>query len=395
MTGPLSPATDRGPEGAEERAESGTGSTVRDRQILVVGDDLAAAATAGFLEQAGLDPVLASAAGERTRPPVVTVWEPGLTLLERIGLRRPVERRGTSLARLDCRTSGDSWASDGTARPSLVALSRPQLRKLLARHLFARIRTTERPVRSLTPTTSGVRVTFEQGIEEPFDTVVTTDRSLVPERDPPKPTGLHGWAFEWPDEVPAPEAPTEAWAETLAAFTVPHATGTHAQFVAAGRTSPSAAVSATGLADRFGHLFDDVPSPFTALDDGGFEYRRLPRAVPVSLCLGRVALVGPGARTSVPGSCLGASFGIEDAWVIADTLAYGPADTDEALTAYEGRRKQRATALCPRVDDTAGTRVPIPLSPPLARLCAARTLAFSHAIDGQPPELARAVPESL
>jgi 2-polyprenyl-6-methoxyphenol hydroxylase-like FAD-dependent oxidoreductase len=138
-----------------------------------------------------------------------------------------------------------------------------------------------------------------------------------------------------------------------------------------------------------------MPSPFTALADGGFEYRRVPRSVPASLCLGRVALIGPGAHTPVPGSCLGASFGIEDAWVVADALAYGPESVDDALSSYERRRQRRATALCPRPDDTAGTRVQTALSPPLQRLCAARTLAFSHAIDGRLPELARAVPDDL
>ena len=399
MAGPLSPATDRVPDRGDDRHATRARSTpdAPDRQVLVVGDDLAAAATAGFLEQAGLDPVFASAASERARSSVVTIWQPGLALLERIGLRRPVERTGTRLDDLDCLTTGQSWTADTASRPSLVAIRRSRLRELLAQHLRGRIRTTERPVRSIEPTGAGARATFEQGIEEPFDTVVTTDRSLVRAHEPStRPTGLHVWEFEWPSDHPAPDGPTEAWAETLAAFTLPVPGGTYARLVSVRETSAAMAVSTDELADRFGRLFDAADGPFAGLDDGGFEYRQVPRAVPTSLCLGHAALVGPGARAPVPGSGLGASFGVEDAWVVADALAYGPASVDDALATYEDRRQQRMRALCPRTDDgSVGSRIPTTLSPPLRRLCAARTLAFSHVVDGQLPELARDVPESL
>jgi hypothetical protein len=396
MAGPLPPADD-GPE-RDDRDRAGASSadaSERDRQILVVGDDLAAAATAGFLEQAGLDPVLASAAGERARSNVAVCWHPALALLERLGLRRPVERRGRALTRLERTTSGQSWAADPDARPTLVAIREATLQEILVRHLLGRVRTTERAVTAVETDGGGVRATFAQGIEEPFDAVVTTDRSLLwpPAR---RPTALHVWEFAWPTGVPAPEAPTEAWAETAAAVSVPATDGHRGRLVSTTGTDPVAAISSAGLTERFGHLFDAGSSPLGALDDGAFEYRRLPAAVPASLAHGRVAFVGPAARTAVPGSCIGPAVDVEDAWVIADTLAYGPPAIDDALAAYERRRHRRLADLWAHADDAGlGTRVATDLAPPLQRLCAARTLAFSHAIDGQQPAFARAVPESL
>jgi 2-polyprenyl-6-methoxyphenol hydroxylase-like FAD-dependent oxidoreductase len=395
----LSPVTGRGPDTTERVQESQSRTDVcgRDRQILVVGDGLAAAAATGFLEQAGLDPVLATSANERTQSKVVVVWQPGLALLERIGLRRPVERHGVALNRLRCSRSGQSWTGDATARPSLVAVRRSRLRDLLTRFLFDRVRTAERPVTTVEAESACVRATFEQGIEEPFDTVLTTDRSLLtPVETDTRSTAVHVWEFEWPTDVPAPDAPTEAWDEALAAFSVPLGDDTRVQLVSALETAPSAAVSTDALVARFGHLFPGPYDPFSGFDDTEFKYWQVPRAIPASLCVGRAALVGPAARTHVPGNCLGPSFGVEDAWVLADTLAYGPRPIDDALEAYETRRQRRANELCPSSDDgTIGTRTAVDLSPPLQRLCATRTLAFSHAIDGRQPELARAVPESL
>jgi len=392
MAGPLSPADDDEPD-HEQSAASSTDAGERDRQILVVGDGLAAAATAGFLEQAGLDPVLASATDERGRSNVVVCWLPALALLERLGLRRPVERGGTALTRLECPTTGQSWAADPDARPTLVAIREAALQELLVTHLLGRVRTAERPVTAVETNGGGVRATFEQGIEEPFDAVVTTDRSLLwPRETAARPTALHVWEFAWPAAVSAPDVPTEAWGETGAAFSVPVADGHRGRLVSTAGTEPVAAVSSAGLTDRFGHLFDTDDTPLDALDDGAFEYRRLPRAVPASLAHGRIAFVGPAARTAVPGSCLGPAVGVEDAWVIADALAYGPPAIDDALAAYERRRRRRTADLRTHADCE---RVSADLEPPLRQLCAARTLAFSHAIEGRQPELARAVPESL
>jgi 2-polyprenyl-6-methoxyphenol hydroxylase-like FAD-dependent oxidoreductase len=396
MAGPPSSDGHSGRSAAADHLGSSSAARPPDRQILVVGDGLAAAATAGFLGQAGFDPVLASSSSERTRSPLVTLWEPGLALLERIGLRRPVERLGTPLYSLACHTADRTWTRDGDARPSLVALRRSRLRSLLDRQLRGRLRTAERPVTDVEPIADGVSATFESGIHEPFDTVVTTDRSLLRARETTSNArSVHTWAFEWPDEPSSPDAPSEAWDDALAAFTVPVADGTRARLVAGAETAPVTAVSVDELGGRFGHLFAATDDPFDALDHHTLRYRRVPLVVPASMRPGRVALVGPAARTMLPGNPLRAALGVEDAWVLADTLAYGPPDIDAALDAYERRRRRRSTELLPDCLDAAATRADASLRPPLRRLCAARTLAFSHVVDGRVPDLARAVPESL
>lgn len=387
--------------GGDEKT-SRTGETLadgrgHDRQILVVGNGLAAAATAGFLEQAGLDPVLASAEGDHTRSTVVPLWEPGLALLERLGLRRPVERLGTHLDRLDCVTTGQSWTADGTDRPSLVAIRRDQLGRLLDRQLLDRIRTAERSVTDVEPTESGVRATFEQRIEEPFDTVVTTTRSLVPAAETvTQAATAHTWEFLWPSTVSAPDAPTESWAENYAAFTVPAGNGTHVRLVASGETEPIAAVSVSELEGRFGPLFDGLGDPFDGLAHHALRYRQTPRVVPTSVSVGGVALAGPAAHAPIPGGCLGPALGVEDAWVLADALAYGPPSTAEALTDYERRRRRRVSEVASIFRDGAFTdRAPVALSPLLREICAARTLAFGHLLDAESSALARDVPGCL
>jgi len=252
-------------------------------------------------------------------------------------------------------------------------------------------------VTGVEPITDGVRATFEQGIDEPFDTVVTTDRTLLRTRDPA--TGarsVHTWTFEWPAGVPSPDAPTERWGDAIAAFTTPVADGTRVRLVAAAEAVPDPAVAVDELAGLFGHLFPATDDPVAAIEQRALRYRRVPLVVPASMCPGRAALVGPAARTTVPGNPLGPALGVEDAWVLADTVAYGPPGLDAALDAYERRRRTRTTDLLPGPTGGLGTSgVAADFRPPLGRLSAARRLAFGHVLDGRVPELGRAVPDAL
>lgn len=364
----------------------------RELQILVAGEGLTAAVTAGFLDQAGLDPVVARPSATRLQPGAVVLWEPALSLLERLGLRRPLERAGHAVWGLDCRTAGLSWAVDGDRAP-LLAVDGERLEARLDRQLLGRVRTPDRSVEVVEPTGSGVRATFEGGVAEPFDAVVATTRSVLPEPA----TGdawLHSWEGEWPESVPAPEQPTEAWHRDRAAFTVPVGEGCWLRLVAATDTPPDDALSVEHLAERFGPLFADASDPFDALVHHTLRYGRHGRVVPRSLREGGVALAGPAARATVPGDALGPSLGVEDAWVLADALAYGPARTGDALDAYEHRRRRRARTVATLAEATTSERAG-ELTPALARLCARRTLAYSHVVADHLPEPARTVPRCL
>lgn len=386
----------------------------RDRQVLVVGEGLIAVSTAGFLVQAGLDPVIAPPPDGGPSSEVSICWYSGLVLLERLGLRRPIERLGTRLDRLDSLAGDRSARADDTAPASLVAVHRDRLAPLLTNYVADRIRVADRPVTAVEPTATGVRATFDGGLTEPFDAVVTTQRSLHSAREPTASAGgLHCWEFAWPSSHAQPRAPADAWGPHHAALVVPVGDGARVRLVAAPDSAPATPLSTAGLAADFGHLFGHH-DPFDAVDHGRLGYRRTPGAVSARLVEDRIVRVGSAARASVPGGCLDLALGIEDAWVLADALAYGPQSVETALAAYERRRRERSreltawlaaaanaadvTATINAADatdtDTAADPESTTFSPWLRGLYAKRRLAFSH-VHGGRPAVAESVPNRL
>jgi 2-polyprenyl-6-methoxyphenol hydroxylase-like FAD-dependent oxidoreductase len=365
----------------------------REQPILVVGDGLVAGATAAFLEQAGLRPVVASTC-YRPQTGIRMLWEPGLTLLERIGLRRPLERVGTSIERLHCTTADRSWtASDGTSA-SLVAVERDRLHTLLEKRVYDRLTESEQSVIAVEPTDSGVQVTFEGATTELFDTVVTTTNALLPTQTRPDGQSVHMWHFEWPPNTPQPGIPTEAWDAYTAAFSVPTSDGTWVRLVSMTETSPVSALSPDSLAAQFGQFF--AADPLSELDRQQLQYCRRTRAMPRSLSSGGVVLAGSEARVAIPGDCVSTTLGIEDAWVLADAMAYGPNDIGSAIAEYERRRRRREQEMTVAIDDERPTTLESPLlSPAIDRLYTRRRLAFSHIIDRPQPDVARAVPHDI
>ena len=380
----------------ERRDGPETADRSHERQVLVVGGDPTAIATAGFLDQVGLDPVLARPPSERTGPDTLTVWRPGLVLLERLGLRRPAEAIGTRLDRLARPNVDSSWTTDQLDRPALLSVRRAELLSLLHQRVHDRIRIPERSAVGIDRSRARVDVTFEGSIEESFDTVVTTDSTLLPAVEPRHVASTtHTWAFDWPIEPPAPAGPTERWKDDRAAFSVPVADGTRVRLVSV--TDPTyAATDIHSLERRFGTLLGRSANSFETLSQHGIQYHQGTRAVPVSVHTDGVVRIASAARASLPGGCLRTTLGIEDGWVLADALAYGPRDRDDALNEYEQRRRRREREL-DQYSTTAAeaARAPQDLSPLLSRLYGRRALAFRHVTSGHLPDAAKSIPASL
>jgi 2-polyprenyl-6-methoxyphenol hydroxylase-like FAD-dependent oxidoreductase len=360
---------------------------------LVVGTGLAAAATAGFLQQAGLNPVVATVDCRPKPTEHRVLWRPGLILLERMGLRRPVEQVGTRLDSRGCLTADRTWTAEKDTRPSLVAIDADRLAELVEKYILDTVQTTERVVTGVEPVDSGVRATFDGTVTELFDAVVTTSRSLLQSR-PQKSTttGLHMWSFKWPTELPIPSAPSEAWTEQRAVFFDPV---DEVRLVSTAEVTSAAALSIGDLERWFGRLFEEQ-SPFAELDQECLRYSRPSQLVPTTVSTDGVVLVGSAARGSVLGDCLSPTLGLEDAWVLADALAYGPVEIAAAVDEYEHRRRRRARAIASFVaDKSAIDTCPVDTSPSLSRLHARRTLAFSHVHGGQPHTLAESIPHRL
>jgi FAD-dependent urate hydroxylase len=370
----------------------------RDRQLLVVGHGLTAAACAGFLARAGLDPVLAppDEGFVQEHAPLVPLWKPGLVLLERLGLRQRLERLGTTLDRVARLSAGRSWADAAAEGPSLVVLRRDRLASVLTRQLHPRLRTTDRSVTALEPTSTGVTASFEGGIAEPFDAAITAR----PPREAADRTGatptLHTWTLDWPSPHSRPPETTEAWDQQMAAVITPTGDGAHARVLATPAAAPDAALDVDRLATAFSPLFDSLANPFMHCQVDALRYRRDTHVSPRSLWDDAVVAIGPAARSALPGSLLGPSLGLADGWVLADCLVDGPLSIDRALASYETRRRTRERSLQQHISgDVASNSNSTDCSPLLARLRRSRAIAFGHAIDGAVPDWASGVPGCL
>jgi len=349
-----------------------------DCQILVIGSGIAATVTAGFLGQAGLDPVVAPTPAHSTpsHSNAVLLWQPVQALLERLGLRRPVQQLGTPIDKLVCLTSGESWLDGRTDQSELIAVGYGDLLALCKQTLLDGLRTTAHAVTAVTSTDTGVRATFSHGVEESFDAVISTTPDSVPSPNPaPAATNLHSWQFEWPTPKSRPAISTESWAGSRAVFCVPDGDHTHALLLSVADLSATS-VSTKELEQTFGQLFGADTDPFADLSHHEITYSQQTLHTPVSICTETTALVGPAAHGTVPGDGLGLTLTLEDAWVIADALAYGPARIADALTEYTTRRQRRKTHLVSHFEDaTSAVAMPETISPPLRHIRANRALA--------------------
>lgn len=363
--------------------------------ILVIGDGLPAAVTVGFLEQAGLDPVLATSAETTPRATARTIWEPALALLDRISLREPIERVGTPIRGVRCLTTDRKWTVPDTTVSSLITVAQDQLRPLIERQLGGRITEPEQLVTALEPTDSAVRATFEGTATELFDVVITTTRSNLPGQHRKRSTQtVDIWEFTSPDDRSHSDILTEAWTEDLAAFTVPLSQGRLIRLVADTQTPPNTPLSPQSLLQRFGDLVEGTP--FDTLDQRDLRYRRIPLVVPRSLTVDRVALVGRDVSVSVPGDCIGTTLGVEDAWMLADSLVAGAGDIESALAMYATRRRRRRTELL-----NSALQRSIPANNPpqstslLGQIYGKRRLAVEHIVEQSLPVFGQALPDDL
>lgn len=365
----------RTPPVRPRQSDRGLSGTYRDRneEILIADTDCSALVTAGLLDRAGFDPLIAPPPSDRSSPHITVIWEPGLRVLDQLGLRQSVARYGTPVTELDRTGSEKSWEVDASAEGTLVAIGREQLRALLTQAVCPRVRETERVVTALESTPSGVLATFDRTASESFDVAVTADLSLSADHTAEADGRIHTW--ECHRSEPASKA-TEAWGSSAAAFAIPSGDDSSLRLVTTAATPAHAAVSPQEIADRFRHLSPPTIDLGRALRNNGFEYRRVRLAAPTSVSTGRLGLVGPAARTALPGTHLGPSTDIETAWALAASFADASGTMTEALSSYEQRRRKRSARFRTWIDSV---RAPDPsLSPALRLLFSARQLAFSH-----------------
>jgi 2-polyprenyl-6-methoxyphenol hydroxylase-like FAD-dependent oxidoreductase len=317
-------------------------------EVLVVGAGVAGLAAARTLRRWGATVEIAERAPAAAIPGT-GIYLPGnavraldaLGLAEqvsaravRIGRQRIADHRGRFLFGFDV---DEVWRGVG---PSL-ALHRTDLHQvLLAGAKDVPIRWSCSPV-SIMDTADDVRVGFADGSSGRYDLVVGADgvhstmrRLLFGESAAARPVGQYARRFvaAWPDA--APEWSLMAGRGTVF-LTIPIGDGKVYCYTDCG-------LSAAGspLHELFADYVEPVPMLLGAsgaahVHGAAVEEVTLPR-----WSRGPVLLIGDAAHATSPNMAEGAAMALEDAIVLADTLA-GERTITEALRAYEERRRVR------------------------------------------------------
>lgn len=323
----------------------------RDRQVLVIGDSVEGLATAAFLRQDGLSPVVVTAGTDQSgRARDVTLWRAAVSLLaeldgdDLLAAGTPVER--WRLRRLDD-GSTEQHASTRDAHP-VLSVDRARLRDRLRAQLPAEsVRLSKAPQR-LVPNEHGVRVGFADGVRERFDAVVGADGVDSWGRDSrTAPSTPASWGTaEWSvltEGLFERAALVDVWAasETLLC----HPDG-RARFVVPAVDTADTAVAREAATARLDDLLDRV-APHESTPALGERTEHVGTA---SDCwaVGRVGFVGPAARSLPPTSSLGPSLAVEDAYVLATELT-SRRRVVTALDRYARRRRNRLTTLARQV----------------------------------------------
>lgn len=333
--------------GPEVSAVPSTG----DIQVLIVGDTVGALSLAGFLERAGIDPVVVEL-GERLEAPrgPVTLWPDAVTLLARLGgeLRETGQDVQTWTRRCPDGTVVTRLNADGPF--GFVTVMNGQLRSRLRERLPDDILRTGLTLRSLDPRRGGVAVEFGNGVREQFDIVVGADGVHSRTRDllggsTPAFCGTTSVALPLVHGISLDEA-TEVWTEDGTVFRAVPVGDRVAGWITIPTTVPEQAWSDTAaLAAELPDIDWCFPAALEAVDletawwGDDFHYR--------ADCWveDRVALIGDAAHARHRLTATGTTLAVEDAAALAAELV-GRTDPPAArLADYAARRQARLERL--------------------------------------------------
>jgi 2-polyprenyl-6-methoxyphenol hydroxylase-like FAD-dependent oxidoreductase len=325
-----------------------TGSRV---QVLVVGAGIGGLSLAGFLERAGLEPVVIDRAETLDRPRGTVELPPGaVRLLGRLGVEGAVRDAGRAV------TTWMRRRPDGTVVEQLEAADEfglltveyARLRRALRDHLRDGTVHTGTGLRSLDAGRGGVTVEFANGVREQFDAVVGADDVKSRTRET---LGASEPAFCGTTSIPLtfdaelePEGASEVWTPDGAVFRVLPADDRLTGWLTVPATVPGQDWNGPSLADLCPEIDWLLPDAVGAVGTGDrwVDDFRVPAD---RLADGRVALLGDAAHARHRVTGLGPMLALEDAAVLASELV-GRDDSPAArLADYAARRQARLSRL--------------------------------------------------
>lgn len=335
-------------------------NVTRERQVLVVGDNVPGLVLARLLNRSGLEPVVLASPGHATPSSVATLWAGGVHLLEgRLGLG-DVTSQGIPVDAVRVRPTAESdterrEAPAGKARDWPVVVGTAELREALAGALGADATRLRTGLSRVSPRGDRVDVEFANGVRESFDIVVGADGPDSAVR-----AATDQVAPDWPALAQA-----EAWFDREAsggpAVMDCPADGRCVQVLPGPGADGEATLRVTAPAGGAAL----VSSP-TDIDDFGIPPSDATRdvtrtsvrqAIRPDDCWrsDRLAFCGGAALPVAPASGMRTALGLEDAWVLADELSRGPDTVTAALQRYERRRARRLGRLFRQLRDVGWT----------------------------------------
>ena len=318
------------------------------QRVLVVGGGIAGLATARALQQQGLEADVVERAAAWSHPGTgMYLPANSVRALSSLGLQGSLLDRAYEIKRqlfldergrvlLDVDLSG-VWGVTGPC----VAISHSAFHELLREGIAVRPGMT---ITALDDDGSGVRTTFTNGSTDVYDVVVGADgvhswvRSAVFGGAEARFVGQASWRF-LVDGFPEISNWTVQVGRGRAFLTLPLGGGRI--YCYADVTAPDAIDPTGGDLAKLAELYRDFAEPVATIVTD-----RLPQARPYFApieevvqqpwVLGRVVLVGDAAHAMSPNMAEGAGMALEDALVLAQTIAGGL-----PLEAFEARRRPR------------------------------------------------------
>jgi len=321
-------------------------------KAIIVGGGISGLASAVALGRYGWQVEILERAGQFTEAGAgLSLWPNALRALDALGVGESVRGRARLEGQAGIRDASGRWLS----RTDTAELERRYgPTAMIHRADLLAVLTAAVPAGALRPGITVTRVepggtVTHSGGQSHAGLVVGADGihsvvrpSVWPGAPEPRYVGYTSWRVITPP-VPVGES-CESWGHGERFGYAPLPDGRIYCYAAANASEGAAGGGLTGLRRRFGGWHDPIPALLDAADEDSILHHDLYELPPLkTYTVGKVVLVGDAAHAMTPDLGQGACQALEDAVVLAKTLADG-----DGLGAYDRRRRPRSQMIAQR-----------------------------------------------
>lgn len=342
-----------------------------DIQVLIVGGGVSGLSLAAFLEQAGVDPVVAERTEASATPPgTVVLWPDAVALLESLGVGSALRSKAAEV-RTWTRQSADGTTAEHretNGGDAFLSLEYRDLLDVLRAVVPAGTLNTGLGLRSLEERHESVVAEFANGVREQFDVVIGADgvrsrtRELVGGAEPTF-YGTMSAPLPLADGLPL-DGSAEVWLpEGTVVRALPNGDG-HAVWVTVETRVPGQSPDASALLSDLRDAIDWVRVDATRSPAAEDLWWMDDLLVPAETWAdGRVAFVGDAAHGRHRLTGVGTTLAVEDAAVLASELVDGDGPPGARLATYAARRQSTVDGQSrPTAGESARSGIDSPLA---------------------------------